>query len=79
METKHYANCNSYNADFDGDEMNVHFPQSIAARAEALHIAGTSHNYCGVKSGMPLVSDLRDGLGCVMCGPCGLCVAGIDV
>lgn len=21
----HYANCNSYNADFDGDEMNIHF------------------------------------------------------
>ena len=23
----HYANCNTYNADFDGDEMNMHFPQ----------------------------------------------------
>lgn len=23
----HYANCNTYNADFDGDEMNCHFPQ----------------------------------------------------
>ena len=23
----HYANCATYNADFDGDEMNVHFPQ----------------------------------------------------
>ena len=23
----HYANCNTYNADFDGDEMNLHFPQ----------------------------------------------------
>ena len=23
----HYANCKSYNADFDGDEINVHFPQ----------------------------------------------------
>jgi DNA-directed RNA polymerase I subunit RPA1 len=20
----HYANCNTYNADFDGDEMNLH-------------------------------------------------------
>ena len=28
----HYSNCNSYNADFDGDEMNAHFPQSEAAR-----------------------------------------------
>ena len=24
----HYANCNTYNADFDGDEINLHFPQS---------------------------------------------------
>lgn len=23
----HYANCATYNADFDGDEMNLHFPQ----------------------------------------------------
>ncbi|CAI9265126.1 unnamed protein product [Lactuca saligna] len=23
----HYANCSSYNVDFDGDEMNVHLPQ----------------------------------------------------
>lgn len=24
----HYANCSTYNADFDGDEMNLHFPQN---------------------------------------------------
>ena len=24
----HYANCNTYNADFDGDEINLHFPQN---------------------------------------------------
>lgn len=30
----HYANCNSYNADFDGDEMNLHFVQNHVARAE---------------------------------------------
>jgi DNA-directed RNA polymerase I subunit RPA1 len=23
----HYANCNAYNADFDGDEINCHFVQ----------------------------------------------------
>lgn len=27
----HYANCSSYNADFDGDEMNCHFVQVSAA------------------------------------------------
>lgn len=34
----HYSNCKSYNADFDGDEMNAHFPQNELARAEAYHI-----------------------------------------
>lgn len=31
----HYANCKAYNADFDGDEMNAHFPQNELARSEA--------------------------------------------
>jgi len=34
----HYANCKSYNADFDGDEMNAHFPQNELARAEAYNL-----------------------------------------
>ncbi|KAI5339675.1 hypothetical protein L3X38_018947 [Prunus dulcis] len=28
--------CNPYNADFDGDEMNIHAPQTEEARAEAV-------------------------------------------
>lgn len=27
--------CTPYNADFDGDEMNLHLPQTEEARAEA--------------------------------------------
>lgn len=34
----HYANCNAYNADFDGDEMNAHFPQSFVGQSEARQI-----------------------------------------
>ena len=34
----HYANCKSYNADFDGDEMNAHFPQNELGRAEAYNL-----------------------------------------
>ena len=30
----HYANCKSFNADFDGDEINVHFPQDFLSRSE---------------------------------------------
>ncbi|KAJ3173100.1 hypothetical protein HDU88_004559 [Geranomyces variabilis] len=41
----HYANCNTYNADFDGDEMNAHFPQNETARAEAMLIARTDKQY----------------------------------
>ena len=32
----HYVNCNTYNADFDGDEMNLHAPQDPIGRTEAL-------------------------------------------
>jgi DNA-directed RNA polymerase I subunit RPA1 len=34
----HYANCKAYNADFDGDEMNIHFPQNELSRSEAYHL-----------------------------------------
>lgn len=34
----HYANCKAYNADFDGDEMNAHFPQNELARSEGYNL-----------------------------------------
>ncbi|KAK0557362.1 hypothetical protein OC846_000581 [Tilletia horrida] len=56
----HYANCNSYNADFDGDEMNMHFPQSQAARAECYNIANTDNQYLVPTSGSPLRGLIQD-------------------
>ncbi|KAF9653451.1 beta and beta-prime subunits of DNA dependent RNA-polymerase [Thelephora ganbajun] len=56
----HYANCNSYNADFDGDEMNIHFPQNQIARAEAYHIANTDNQYLVPTSGKPLRGLIQD-------------------
>nr|XP_016497258.1 PREDICTED: DNA-directed RNA polymerase I subunit 1-like [Nicotiana tabacum] len=41
----HYANCSTYNADFDGDEMNVHFPQDEISRAEAYNIVNANEQY----------------------------------
>ncbi|MEQ2198243.1 hypothetical protein XENOCAPTIV_009992, partial [Xenoophorus captivus] len=41
----HYANCKAYNADFDGDEMNAHFPQSELGRAEAYTLVSTNQQY----------------------------------
>lgn len=32
--------CNPYNADFDGDEMNMHVPQTEEARTEAVMLMG---------------------------------------
>ncbi|EIN10866.1 beta and beta-prime subunits of DNA dependent RNA-polymerase [Punctularia strigosozonata HHB-11173 SS5] len=56
----HYANCNSYNADFDGDEMNIHFPQNQVARAEAMMIANTDNQYLVTTSGKPLRGLIQD-------------------
>lgn len=56
----HYSNCKSYNADFDGDEMNAHFPQSELARAEAYEIASVNHQYLVPKDGTPLSGLIQD-------------------
>lgn len=52
----HYANCKAYNADFDGDEMNAHFPQSELARAEAYTLVSTDHQYLVPKVGRRIPS-----------------------
>ncbi|KAG4305911.1 hypothetical protein PORY_000821 [Pneumocystis oryctolagi] len=56
----HYANCNTYNADFDGDEMNMHLPQNENARIEALLIADTDSQYLVPTSGVPLRGLIQD-------------------
>jgi DNA-directed RNA polymerase I subunit RPA1 len=56
----HYANTNTYNADFDGDEMNMHFPQNEAARVEALQVADTDHQYISGTQGKPLRGLIQD-------------------
>ncbi|XP_065342582.1 DNA-directed RNA polymerase I subunit RPA1 [Cloeon dipterum] len=56
----HYANCSSYNADFDGDEMNAHFPQNHVARSEALNLVSVCHNYLVPKNGTPLSGLIQD-------------------
>lgn len=56
----HYANCKSFNADFDGDEMNAHLPQSELARSEAFNIASVNHQYLVPKDGSPLGGLIQD-------------------
>jgi DNA-directed RNA polymerase III subunit RPC1 len=52
--------CNPYNADFDGDEMNLHVPQTEEARTEALMLMGVASNLCTPKSGEILVASTQD-------------------
>lgn len=56
----HYANCKAYNADFDGDEMNAHFPQSELSRAEAYTLVSTDQQYLVPKDGKPLAGLIQD-------------------
>lgn len=56
----HYANTGAYNADFDGDEMNMHFPQNETARAEAFLLANTDSQYLTPTSGKPLRGLIQD-------------------
>ncbi|XP_074641048.1 DNA-directed RNA polymerase I subunit RPA1-like [Tubulanus polymorphus] len=56
----HYACCKAYNADFDGDEMNAHFPQNEIARAEAYEIAAVPHQFLVPKDGTPLAGLIQD-------------------
>lgn len=41
----HYANCATFNADFDGDEINLHLPQEHQGRAEGYHIVHADHQF----------------------------------
>jgi len=50
----HYANCNSYNADFDGDEMNCHLPMSLLGKAECQQIVHNPHQYIVPTDGSPV-------------------------
>ncbi|KFM65263.1 DNA-directed RNA polymerase I subunit RPA1, partial [Stegodyphus mimosarum] len=56
----HYANCKAYNADFDGDEMNAHLPQTYGGQAECRHIVNVNHQYLVPKDGTPLSGLIQD-------------------
>lgn len=52
--------CAPYNADFDGDEMNIHFPQTWEARAEALTLMASIRNLATPKNGALLIAATQD-------------------
>ena len=52
--------CAPYNADFDGDEMNMHLPQTEEARTEASLLMGVVNNLVTPRNGEPLVAASQD-------------------
>ena len=52
--------CAPYNADFDGDEMNLHVPQTEEARAEAAGLMSVASNLATPKNGEVLVAATQD-------------------
>jgi DNA-directed RNA polymerase subunit A' len=56
----HPAVCPPYNADFDGDEMNLHIPQSEEARAEALSLMMVHDQIVSPRYGGPIIGGTRD-------------------
>ncbi|KAM7185046.1 DNA-directed RNA polymerase III subunit RPC1 [Naviculisporaceae sp. PSN 640] len=52
--------CAPYNADFDGDEMNLHVPQTEEARAEATNLMGVKYNLTTPKNGEPIIAATQD-------------------
>src|SRR2546422_4986456 len=56
----HSSVCPPYNADFDGDEMNLHVPQSEEARAEAILLMRVQDQLISPRYGGPIIGALRD-------------------
>ncbi len=56
----HLAVCPPYNADFDGDEMNLHVPQNIEARAEAKTLLLVQEHILSPRYGGPIIGGIQD-------------------
>lgn len=52
--------CTPFGADFDGDEMNLHVPQTEEARTEAINLMGVKYNLITPKSGEPIIAATQD-------------------
>ena len=52
--------CSAFNADFDGDQMAVHVPLSLAAQMEARILMLSSHNILHPANGKPLALPSQD-------------------
>ena len=54
--------CKPYNADFDGDEMNMHVPQSLQTAVELKYLAAVSKHIISPSSNEPIIGPAQDNL-----------------
>ena len=51
-----------YNADFDGDEMNMHMPQSISAETELMFLPAVTQQIISPSKNAPIIGIFQDSL-----------------
>ncbi len=51
-----------YNADFDGDEMNLHIPQTLEAQAEAKYLMAVQNQIFSPRDGNVIIANGEDGV-----------------
>ncbi len=51
-----------YNADFDGDEMNMHMPQNVLAETELRHLAAIPYQIISPTSNSPIIGIYQDSM-----------------
>ena len=57
--------CKPYNADFDGDEMNMHVPQCIETQYELENIASVPSQIISPATAMPIIFVVQDTLSAI--------------
>lgn len=56
------AICKSFNSDFDGDEMNIHVPQTVESQTELRLLSAAKHNIISPQSSNPNFCIVQDSL-----------------
>jgi DNA-directed RNA polymerase subunit A' len=57
-----YDTTHPYGADFDGDEMNLHVPQTLEAQAEAKYLMWVSNQVFSPRTGDAIITNNEDGI-----------------
>lgn len=56
------ADTKPYNADFDGDEMNLHMPQDVESDAELLNLAAVQYQIVSPANNAPIIGIYQDSM-----------------